>query len=442
MARVLPAEDAAIPAASKVTLQAWWTVLVFLLLYIFSTVDRSIIGLLVQPLERDLRISDFQISLLLGPAFGLFYAVCGLPMGWLVDRAPRRFLTLFSVMCWGAATTFCGLATSFVQLAIARMGVGVGEAALTPAAHALIAEQFPARRLASAMSIFTLGSVLGGGIAAAGGGALVQHLARSGPVSLPVIGATQPWQLAFLTIGLATIVVAPVVLSVQERREVGLGAALRRTGSRGHLYFLQNWRIAIALPVAFGCSNIICTGMTVWTPTYLIRTFHWNPAQAGFAMGALMVGGGAVGQIAGAAIVDRMFARGHKDAHVRYHLAGLAITIPALVAGLLAHNPAVFLAAAGLFYCVTYPFVGYAAAALQLHAPDALRGRVSASFLMGITIIGLGLGPPLTALLAQQVFKSKDLLGEALALTAVIAVVTAVPLHLLVARAMRDSEQP
>lgn len=397
----------------------WWTVGVFLLLYIFSFIDRGIIAMMVQPIERDLHINDVQISLLTGPAFSLFYVLCGLPIGWLVDRFPRRWLTLIGVVVWGSATCVCGVAGSLAQLVVGRMGVGVGESVLTPAAHSLIAEQFPAKRLSLPLSVFTMGAVVGAGIALAIGGVVVQLVSHSPPVALPLVGEVRAWQLAFLAVGAPTVVLSLLALTVRERRAPPPPAP-PPGAAPGRSFFRTHWRIAWLGPIGFGMTNIIVAALFGWTPTFMIRVYHWNPAQVGLTFGLISLVAGSIGQIGGAAIVDWLYARGVRDAHTRYHIAGLAITVPALAAGVYSGSPYLFMAGSALFQCVTYPYIGYAAAALQLYAPSHVRGRVSALFLAFVTVIG-SIGPVAAAYVAEHLLHDKARIGQAVVMVAAIA---------------------
>ena len=398
----------------------WWTVAVFLLLYVFSFVDRGIIGMMVQPLERDLHITDVQLSLLTGPAFSLFYAVCSLPIGYLMDRLSRRWLTAAGVLVWGAATCLCGLAGSLAQLMVARMGVGVGESVMTPAAHSLIAEQFPPKRLSLPISVFTMGAVVGGGIALALGGVVVQLVSHSPPVRLPLVGDVRAWQLAFLAVGLPTMVLSLLPLTVREQRRPARLAAQAQTAADGPSFFRTHWRIVWLGPLGFAMTNVIVASLLGWTPTFMIRVYHWNPGQIGITFGLIGLIAGSIGQLGGAAIVDWLYARGVKDAHARYHIAGLAITAPTLIAGIYSGSPYLFMAATALFQCVTYPYIGYAAAALQLYAPSQVRGRISSIFLACITIVG-SLGPFATAFVAEHVLHDKAGIGRAIGIVTAVA---------------------
>ncbi|WP_409456278.1 MFS transporter [Sphingomonas sp. J315] len=149
---------------------AWFSVTILLLVAIMSYLDRQIISLMVEPIKASLGVSDFEIGLLQGVAFGLFYAVFGLPIGWLVDRYSRRKIIYFGMTLWSLAAGACGLASTYTHLLLARFGVGVGEASLSPAAYSMIADLFPPRRLALALGVFATGSSIGGALAYMAGG--------------------------------------------------------------------------------------------------------------------------------------------------------------------------------------------------------------------------------------------------------------------------------
>jgi len=430
------------PQAQNGGVAAWYMIAVLLLFYIFSSIDRSVISMMVQPLERDLGVSDFQISLLQGPAFGVFYVLCGLPMGWLVDRISRRWLVAAGVTVWGAATCACGLAGNVAQLFAGRMGVGVGESVLTPAAHSMIAERFPRSRLSFAISVFTMGSVVGAGLALTVGGTVVHLVTHGPPLVLPVLGELKAWQAVFLLVGAPPVILAPLIFTVREhrRRATPQAPAAARPKGEALAFYKRRWPIAIGLPLAFGCTNVASNVMIAWGPTYLIRTFGWNAAEVGLRYGLVVVVAGAIGQLSGGAIVDWMYARGIKDAHVRFHILGLLVSAPALAFGLLSANIVFFFIGMTIFYTASYPYIGYAAAGLQLFTPNSLRGLASAVFLAIITLVGTGLGPTSVALVTEQVFHDKAKLGVSMAICILTAAVVAIVAMLQVGRVMRAAD--
>lgn len=181
---------------------AWATVGILMVMHVLQFIDRSNISLMVYPIRRDLNISDFQLSLVQGLAFALFYAVCGIPVGWVIDRYSRRLIIFLGVTVWSIASANCGLANSYAALLFARFAVGAGEATLLPASYSLIADMFPRNRLGRANGIFSVASLLGTSIALVVGGAAIAYAERVGPVAFPIVGVLKPWQVAFMATSL------------------------------------------------------------------------------------------------------------------------------------------------------------------------------------------------------------------------------------------------
>lgn len=400
-------------------------VALFLMFYVLAFIDRQIITMMVKPIQEHMGFSELQMSWLMGPSFGLFFAMCGLFVGGLVDRFSRRWITTGAIIIWGIATCLCGLAASYPMLLFGRMGVGVGESALTPAAHSLIAEQFPRERLSTALAVYSLGAVIGGGLATVIGGQLVHVIAEGQPAQLPLVGAVQPWQMVFLAVGLPTIILAPLALSVRElvdrRHKQVAGEAEPRMSLGAFFAFCgKNPRLFIGLPVAFGLLNVITNSFVAWTPTFMQRTYGWDIGTVGLAWGTQHIISGVIGQIGGAMLVDRLYARGMGDAHVRYQWWGVLIAVPLNILGILSGNPWVFLVLNAVYFILCYPFLGYAVAALQLHTPPHLRGRMSAWFYAVITVMGSLIGAPITAVLTQTLFADKAKVGLSMVTVSVV----------------------
>lgn len=422
--------------------RAWLMVAIFLLFFVVSHIDRSIINMMVQPIERDLGITDFQMSLLLGPAFGVFYVLCGLPLGWVVDRFPRGWVTAMGVAIWGTATAICGMSSSYLHLFFARMGVGVGESTLTPAAHSLIADTFPRRQLSTALSIYALGAIIGSGLAMVVGGMVVQATVGAESYHVPLLGELRSWQLVFLSLGICTLALLPLTYFLREggegrARQTHESVAAASEGQGLIALVREHAMFFLGMPMAFGLVGILANAYGAWVPTFMMREYGLNPAQVGLGWGLQHVVAGVAGQVVSVLIVDRLYQRGYKDAHLRYPLIGLFVSAPFMVLALNASTPTMFLVLSGVFYVLTYSFFGYASAGLQLFTPSHLRGRMSAIFLTVVTLVGVGLGAPLTGLFTEFLFQDKGRVGDSLALvTLIVAPLTALNLW-LVARKVR-----
>lgn len=391
-------------------------VALFLLFYTLAFIDRQIITMMVKPIQAHMGFTELEMSWLMGPSFGLFFAMCGLLVGGLVDRYSRRWITTIAVIIWGMATCLCGMAGSYGMLLFGRMGVGVGESALTPAAHSLITEQFPREHLSTALAVYSLGAVVGGGLATVIGGQLVQVIADGPGVNLPFVGALEPWQMVFIAVGLPTVLLAPAALLVREaverRRPLSAGQKEPRMSIAAFASFCAgNPRLFVGLPIAFGMLNIITNSYGAWIPTFMQRSYGWDIATIGVAWGTQHLISGLIGQIGGAMLVDRLYARGMGDAHVRYQWWGVVIAVPLNIIGMMSGNPWIFLILNAVYYILCYPFLGYAIAALQLHTPPHLRGRMSAWFYAVITVMGSLIGAPITAILTQSLFADKAKVG-------------------------------
>src|SRR5882762_1767566 len=195
---------------------SWYVVGVLTLVYVFSFIDRQIMSLLVRPLRRDLNITDTQVSILMGLGFAIFYTLCGIPLGRLADTRSRRSIIVAGFVAWSFFTAMCGLAKNFSQMLLWRIGVGVGEASLSPSAFSLITDYFPKERLATAISVYSMGIYIGAGMAYLLGGIVVGFASSQEMYNLPLVGATRSWQLVFFIVGLPGIFLALLLYTVRE----------------------------------------------------------------------------------------------------------------------------------------------------------------------------------------------------------------------------------
>ncbi len=405
---------------------AWYAVFVLTLCYTFSFVDRLILAFLVTPLKHDLHLSDTQIGLLQGLAFAMLYSVLGIPFGLLADRLNRRNLIALGVIAWSLMTSLGSVARTFGTLALARMGVGVGEASLSPAAFSLIADYFPRERLSSAMSVYGMGVQVGAGLALVSGGLIVQAVMHLSPVTLPVLGTLEPWRLTFLLVGSPGILIVLLLATLREppRRCSPAAAGFPRarpglSSAVGHLR--ARWQSAMGISVIMSCQAMSNYAFGSWTPAFLERVHHWPRSRSGLVLGLLTIGCGCVGLYCGGRLSDRWLRAGMSDAPLRVGLIsmlGVAVTlVPAMLSPSQGIMVALFVPAV-LFLSLP---IGCSYAAIQMIFPNEVRGTVSAIMLCVLNFLGLTLGTLLPGLLDDRLFHDEQMLGVSVAITAGIA---------------------
>ncbi len=412
---------------------AWYVVGVLTLAYIFSFIDRQIVNLLVEPIRQDLGLSDTQISLLQGIAFALFYTVLGIPIARLADVANRRMIIGIGVFLWSLMTCACGMAKSFPQLFAARMGVGVGEAALSPSAYSLISDYFPAGKVTRAIALYTGGSFVGVGLAYIIGGYIAEYFADLGLVQVPFLGEVRAWQMAFVAVGLPGILLAAWVFTLREPARKGALGNLAESGPKSIpikevLAFLRcHWRTYGSH--FFGVSILIIMAYAIlsWAPAFFMRVHGWTIGQVGSIYGTVLLVFGTSGVVGAGWMADALRRRGYSDANLRVIMFGAMFAIPFGIAAPLVANEwlALFLIAPLTF--LTSLQHGIAPAALQPITPNQMRAQVSALYLFVVNLLGLGLGPTSVALLTDYVYGEPALVGYSIAtVMAVIAPISVV----------------
>ncbi len=409
-------------------MRAWGALAVLMLAYTLSFVDRTLLSLLIPPLQRDLQITDTQASLLAGFAFAIFYTLMGIPLGRVADHWNRRNLIVAGITVWCVMTAACGLARNFWQLFLARVGVGVGEAALSPAAYSLISDMFPKEQLGRAIAVYSVGLPVGSGLALLIGGYVVGLVADWPPVELPLVGALAGWQLTFLLVGLPGLLVALLVAAMREpprRDRVSLAAESAVDGGKvagGLLHFLrQNARLLVHQFGGLSLLVIIVYGSTAWIPTFFIRTHGWSATDIGYAYGVIFVIFGTAGLLTGGQLADRWWRAGQSDAHLRVVLVSVATMAPCFAVMPLLASPQLAL---GLLAAATFTSSlhgGVAGAALQLITPNHLRGQMTAVYFFVANLIGLGLGPTAVAILTDYAFRDPQAVGWSISVIAASA---------------------
>ncbi|GAY21530.1 permease of the major facilitator superfamily [Sphingobium fuliginis] len=405
---------------------AWWMVAVLFGLYVLSWVDRLIVSMLVTPIKAHLLLSDVQISMITSTSFAIFYAIFGLPLGWAADRFSRRWIIFGGVAIWGVATTACGFAQSYEALLIGRIFVGIGEAALLPAAYSLIADAFPSHLLTRATSTFQTAGKVGSATAFALGGVAIAFATAHSGIHIPFHGPAQPWQLVMMMVGVPGILLALLLFTFPDpgrRRTPGAAANGEQKGLI-KAFVTQNWKLLALMLVGTSALAMCGYSMTNWVPAYIERHFGWKPVQYGFAL-SLMNIVSAVSLVVNGWIVDRLFARGMKDAHLRFYGWLILGFLPVIAYMFFATNPYVFLACYCVAQFITVPFMVYVSSVMGLIAPATIRSRMLASFLFVFTILGQGAGPAIVAALTQYVFHDEGALGRSLAVVVTVSSILA-----------------
>lgn len=403
---------------------AWYMVAVLTLANVSGFVDRQILSLLVVPIKRDLGVTDTQVSLLMGLSFVIFYSVLGLPIGRWADNGSRRVIVALGAATWSILTMASGLARTFTSLFAARIGVGVGEATLQPAAISLIGDAFPRRRLGTAMSVFMLGTFFGSGVAYALGAYVVGQIDRPGTLALPIVGEIYPWQMVFFIVGAPGLLVALLALTMREPQRTGVAATSAGVPTRVPLsqffsYLRANWRTVTALSLGFACSASVNYGIGAWLATFFVRTHGWSIQQAGTLQGVLTMTVGVVGTLAGGRLTDRWARQGRVDAPILVGMLGAAGML--VTAGLYPLVPsatfaAVLLVPVNLFAAMPW---GAASAAVAEAMPPRMRGQGGAMYQLVVNLVSGALGPTSVALLTDRVFGDEAALRWSLAACAV-----------------------
>jgi MFS family permease len=415
---------------------AWYSVAVLLLMYIFSFIDRTTISLIVEPMKRDLQISDTQIGMLQGLAFALLYTFLGLPIARLSDRHSRRAIIAGGVFIWSIMATMCGLARTALQLFVARIGVGVGEAALSPAAYSIITDSFPRSKLGSAFGVYNIGITIGAGVAFLVGGIVVAAVSQAGATyTLPLLGEVRAWQMVFIVTGAPGIVLPLLLLTFREPARRGImrassaqpAAAPPRPPLREVLayiwlnrkfYFLHFFALALLAMCGY------C--VAAWLPTAIIRAYGVSYGQVGKVLGVSTILMNSTGMLLAGILCDRLTRKGRKDAPIIVAListCGIAVfsCLPTLMPTVTLVWIAIFVS--GLTFNA---YNGVGPMAVNQVTPNQYRAQVSAVYLFVVNALGLGVGPTLVPLLNDHLFHDPLKIRYSLIIVVLCAALTAI----------------
>ena len=384
---------------------------------VLSYTDRQVLSLLVDPIRGDMGISDTQISLLLGTAFAVIYGIAGIPLGLLADRISRRNLIFGGVTVWSLGTIACGFSHNFGEIFASRIVVGLGEAALSPAAISLISDYFPPSRRGTAVGFFLSGIAMGSGVAILIGGGVL-HAIELGALAATPLAGYAPWRMVLLMIGGPGLLWAIAILLIREPvRHTAEGESA--TGvSDGSTWRATPWARVVPIYVVLAAASFVDNAVGAWAPTLLIRDFGKDPAQIGVELGLLLTAGFGGGVLIGGALADRAGARGGWPRKLRVCLVSGLLILPA---SLLMNSPTFGFALTGMpvYFALSGIVTAVGFSAILDVVPNRSRGfAMSMSFFLNVAL-GAGLGPTAVALAGAHVFAAKAGLGPPLALTVV-----------------------
>jgi MFS family permease len=421
---------------------AWYVVIVLMLVYALSFIDRQILSLLVKPIQADLHVNDTQVGLLQGLAFAIFYTLLGLPLGVIADTMNRRNLVVGGVVLWSIFTSGCAAAKSFMTLFLARVGVGVGEATLGPCAYSLIADYFPKERLGLAMSVYYMGNLLGSGLAQIVGGATVDKVMRTKEITLPLLGTIASWRLTFIIVGAPGLLFALLMLTVKEpirRHFKALQTSSRFDFSQSIAALRERWQTVAGISIGMIFQAACNYGFMAWAPTFFQRMHGWTPGQAGRWLGVIVITWGLVGMLFGGWYSDRWYRRGTCEAPLRIALPSAVGCGVFIGLAMIMKNPYWTLALCGPGLMFMAMPMGVVPGALQLIFPNQLRGQIAALFLFVLNLGALTVGPLLPAMLNDYFFKDKMMVGYSIAITvAVSALIMLIILWMTIKPYQRD----
>lgn len=404
---------------------------VLCVVYAFNFVDRQIMSILTEPVKADLGLSDTQMGLLTGSLFALVYTVFGVPIGWFADRTRRVYVLAVSCAVWSLFTAGCGAAGDFLQLATARMGVGIGEAGGTAPSYSIISDYFAPDERALALAIFSLGVPIGMALGPGLGGTIARHLG---------------WRAAFVIVG--AIGIALAVMLALAVREPGRGAADGHAGQATEVLPLST---SIALffktPVlrmtfiATGLSGFVFYSVLNWTVPFLMRAKGITMANVALYYSIMLAVSIGAGMCLSGWIADRLSAR-HVQVYALIPAVASLAAIPFYLAFLYAPTWPLALAFLAVPSCLNIMYLAPAIAIVQNTASLSMRTTAGALLLLGINLIGLGLGPLFIGALSDWASPQPGGRSLQVALTCLTPVyLLAAGAHLLTARALKDTVQ-
>ena len=394
-------------------------VLLLSLSYAVSFVDRALVAVAGAPIKQAFALSDTQFGLLHGLAFVAMYCLCGIPFGWLADRADRRRILAGGLLFWSVMTAVCGLADSFTLFFLARIGVGLGEACLVPVAMSMLGNAIQREHMARSVTVFLMGATLGNAAALIGGGRLLAWMADSTAWEAWV-AAPDAWRVLFVVAAVPGVLLAVLALCMAEPPRTagaqpsagaGLAAAARHLRSHASAYFF--------LTAATACSVTLAQAQVAWMPMFFSRRFGFGSGESAMMVGFIFLATAPSGQWVGGRVLTYLQRRGAPAPSNLLLAAAALLCLPAAAVFCLAADADTSRAAYAVFNFLVFSATPAGLTGWQLLTPDRVRGVLIALLVSVVTLVGVGIGPGAVGLLIDRGFGDPQAIH--LALLSVIA---------------------
>ena len=399
---------------------AYYVIGVLMIAYTFSYLDRFIFSLMVDPVRKDLNLTDTEMGLVGGTSFAICFVLVSFPFGRWADLRGRRNVIAIGTALWSIATMLCGLANSFWRLFFARMLVGVGEASLNPAVYSLIPDYFPPHRRGFATALYATGVSIGGGIAFLAGGYLIDFVTKYRP-AFPFVGDVEPWQFVFLAVGFPGILVALLVYLTVREPERQTSTVDPNAPTLGEVWLYLRTHKKMFLLTFGGFSGFAIGGYAFqfWGPAFFMRMHGFSASEAGllFGIGFGVLGTGSI--ILGGLWSDWLVGKGRIDGFARVALWSAAIQMVFFVISYLVVDTMLAVIAFGIGMIGACLIGGLQGAMIQAVTPNRMRGIMGAIYGTVVNLGGLGVAPALTAFMSDSFFGGN--LGPALAVTTIVS---------------------
>jgi len=406
---------------------AWYVVFVLYLAYVLAFVDRQIMTFMVQPIRSEFGISDFEFSMVHGFGFVIFYSVLGIPIARLADRYSRRNIAAIGVGLWSLMTAACGLAGSYAQLFLARLGVGVGEASLSPSAVSLLSDYFPPDKRTLPINLYSSGVTGGAGLANIFGGLVVSFTMAGGVHSVPFLGAMSAWQVAFVLVGLPGLLIALLMLTIREPRRRERKAEVVQVSIRDTLSYLrEHWTAYAGIMLAAGFAAMANYGTFSWVPALYDRVYGWGPAEIGTKFGIITIVAGTAGLYLAGVAVRRLARAGVAAPHIKIMIAATVLSVPPAALVMAVHDPYWTLACLSIITLLMCTPIGLAQAAIAAITPNELRAQLIAVYLLVTAFLGMGAGPNGVAAITDFVYHNDAAVGSSIAFMATGACIVSI----------------